>query len=350
MLRGTKRKVSLAAGATILFATPLVMVFTNHHRATPAPSITTLRAELGRRLFADTSLSEDGTVSCSSCHIPSRAYTDGRPVAIGTHGQEGTRNTPSLATIAPSHEDSFFWEGRRGSLEQAVLDPLTNPREMGLLEEAEVVRRIASNPGYREPFAKAFPESKEIKIGNVGTALATFVQSLKPTPSTYDRFADQNDPSALTPRALAGLTLFKGKAGCVECHSLQGHPAMLTDHAYHRTGVGLDSVNQNLASLSEGVVQRSLEGGAVGNRITEHADEAQLGRFNVTRNPSDIGLFRTPSLRDVARTAPYMHDGSVRTLDEAIDREVYYRSLQRGYPVSLSVEERENLKAFLEAL
>ena len=344
------REVLVAAGAATLFIALLLAVLTSHDRAAEIPPLTPLRVELGQQLFFDQNLSDDGTISCSSCHKPDRAYTDGRTVAIGSHVREGTRNTPSLTNIASSREVSFFWEGRRNRLEQAVLDPLTNPREMGLVDEAGLIRRIDSNPDYRMLFAKAFPTNKGIKIEDVGTALADFVHSLKPKVSTYDRFADQNDSGAMTRRAQLGLALFKGKAGCSECHSLQGHPAALTDQSYHRTGVGLDSINQNLASLTEGVVQRSLRGSAIGNRIAEHADEAQLGRFNVTRDPTDIGLFRTPSLHDVALTAPYMHDGSVRTLDEAIDLEVYYRSLQRGYPISLSVDEREDLRAFLEAL
>jgi cytochrome c peroxidase len=168
--------------------------------------------------------------------------------------------------------------------------------------------------------------------------------------SAYDRYATQGDRSALNSRAQLGLAIFKGKGRCAECHRLEGSPAMLTDHVYHRAGVGMDAINQNLPALTQAVIKRSLQGGAVGDRVATHADEAQLGRFNVTQDPADIGLFRTPSLRDVSSTAPYMHDGSVATLDDAIDREVYYRSLQAGRPLNLSVEERRDLKAFLEAL
>ena len=267
------------------------------------------------------------------------------------YGQAGTRNTPSLATIGTSKEESFFWDGRRTTLQQAVLDPLTNPIEMGLHDQAELIKEIEQNANYRIAFAQAFPDSaKDITPQDIATVLVAYISSLKSPESAYDRYALHGDPTALTPRAQLGLAIFKGKGRCIECHLLQGSPAMLTDHAYHRTGVGLDAVSQHLPELTQAIIERSLHGTAIGDRVATHADEAQLGRFNVTQDPSDIGLFRTPSLRGVASTAPYMHDGSVPTLDEAIDREVYYRSLQAGYPLSLTVEERQDLKAFLQAL
>lgn len=280
--------------------------------------------------------------------MPDKSYTDGRAVAIGTYGRTGTRNTPSLVNIAAAKESAFFWDGRRTALEQAVLDPLTNPVEMGLVDQAALMHRIAQNDGYRRAFIQAFP-GRELTSSEVGTALASYVRSLTPAESALDRYL-HGDRTALNPRAQLGLALFQGKAGCAECHRLEASPPELTDHAYHRTGVGLERVTANLPALTEGVIARSLQGSAIGDRVAMHADEAQLGRFNVTQDPADIGLFRTPSLRGVSHTAPYMHDGSVPTLEDAIDREVYYRSLQAGRPLNLSVEERLNLAAFLQTL
>jgi cytochrome c peroxidase len=288
-------------------------------------------------------------VRCASCHVPEKAYTDGRVVAIGVHGQAGTRNAPSLLNIAAANESAFFWDGRRTALEQAVLDPLTNPLEMGLHDQAELRQRVAQNGAYHTAFAQAFPDGSEITSNKVGAALAAYVRSLRPPESAFDRFLHGNH-ATLNPRAQLGLALFQGKAGCVECHRLEGSSPVLTDHAYHRTGVGLDGITANLPALTEGVIARSLQGSAIGDRVAMHADEAQLGRFNVTQDPADIGLFRTPSLRGVAHTAPYMHDGSVATLEDAIDREVYYRSLQAGRPLNLSVEERLDLAEFLRSL
>ena len=318
--------------------------------ATDASMRLAQRIALGKLLFNDAHLSADGRIRCASCHIPDKRYTDGRRVAIGIGGQAGTRNTPSLLTIEEARETSFFWDGRRSALDQAVLDPLTNPVEMGLRDQHELLQRIQQTSAYAQAFADAFPGSRSISSDHVATALVDYVRSLKSPESAYDRYALHNDKTALNARALLGLAIFEGKGRCAECHVLQGTPAALTDHAYHRTGVGLDTIASQLPELTEGVIERSLQGAALGNRIAMHADEAQLGRFNVTQNPADIGLFRTPSLRGVSRTAPYMHDGSVATLDDAIDREVYYRSLQFGRPLQLTVEEREDLKAFLESL
>lgn len=323
------------------------------HRARQPSGSSTLTAQriaLGKQLFNDAHLSADGTIRCASCHKPENHYTDGRRVAVGVEGRTGTRNTLSLMTIADAQETSFFWDGRRARLNQAVLDPLTNPVEMGLPDQTVLLQRVQQDPSYIKAFAQAFPDAKpSVTTDHIAAALVAYIHSLKSPKSAYDRYA-QGDKTALTPRALLGLGLFKGKGRCAECHLLTGTPVMLTDHGYHRTGVGLDAIASDLPSLTEGVIQRSLQGAAIGDRVATHTDESQLGRFNVTRDPADIGLFRTPSLRDVSDTAPYMHDGSVATLDDAIDREVYYRSLQAGHPLQLTVEERKDLKAFLEAL
>jgi cytochrome c peroxidase len=340
-------------GFAALVTLSVCMAFVVHLKANVQHNATLLveqRIALGRQLFNDPHLSADGNIRCASCHMPEKDYTDGRQVAVGVYGRTGTRNTPSLATIVASHEDSFFWDGRRITLEQAVLDPLTNPVEMGLSDQTALMRRIMQNAAYRAAFARAFPDTNtNLTPQEVGTVLAAYVRSVRSPVSGYDRYAN-GDRTALTPTAILGLDIFKGKGHCAECHALEGSPAMLTDHRYHRSGVGLDTVNQQLPELTQQMIQRSLQGAAIGDRVSTHAEEAQLGRFNVTLDPADIGLFRTPSLRGVSSTAPYMHDGSIPTLDEAIDREVYYRSLQAGYPLNLTVEERQDLKAFLQAL
>lgn len=340
--------VLLVAAVLISVAVGVVLHPVAH--ASPDAALLVRRIALGKQLFNDPSLSSDGTVRCASCHIPEKAYADGRVVAIGVYGHTGTRNTPSLLNIAAAKESAFFWDGRRTALEQAVLDPLTNPVEMGLHDQTQVMQRITQNNTYRAAFAQAFPEHGDsLTSDEVGAALATYVRSLTSPESAFDRYLHGNR-AALNPRAQLGLALFQGKAGCAECHRLDGSVPTLTDHAYHRTGVGLDSITTSLPALTEGVIARSLQGSAIGDRVATHADEAQLGRFNVTLEPADIGLFRTPSLRGVSHTAPYMHDGSVATLEEAIDREVYYRSLQAGRPLNLSVEDRLDLAEFLKAL
>jgi cytochrome c peroxidase len=344
------RLTELLAQLIALVASALLLSH-RAHGGQPSPSLLNERIALGRQLFNNPNLSSDGAIRCASCHIPEKGYTDGRRVAIGVFGKEGTRNTPSLAALASSQDKTFFWDGRRSELEQAVLDPLTNPVEMGLPDHSDVLHRIAADPTYGKSFARAFPNAGGHPTSQeVATALADYVRSLKQPESAYDRFAIHGDTSALSTSAQLGLVIFKNKAHCSDCHLLEGNPPMLTDHSYHRTGVGMDSISDQLPSLTHDVIARSLQGADIGNRVATHNDEAQLGRFNVTENPADIGLFRTPSLRGVASTAPYMHDGSVATLDDAIDREVYYRSLQSGHPLQLTIEERAELKAFLQSL
>lgn len=337
-------------GVGVLASTLAVFALRPTTHGSRDASLLAQRIALGKQLFNDPSLSADGTVRCASCHMPERSYTDGRAVAIGVYGRAGTRNTPSLLNIAAANEPAFFWDGRRTVLEQAVLDPLTNPVELGLHDQTQVMQRIAQNSAYRAAFAQAFPTRGDtFTLDEVGVALATYIRSLTPPKSAFDRYG-HGDRTALNPRAQLGLALFQGKAGCAECHRLEGASPAFTDHAYHRSGVGMDGIAANLPTLTQGVIARSLQGGAIGDRVATHTDEAQLGRFNVTLEPADIGLFRTPSLHGVSRTAPYMHDGSVPTLDDAIDREVYYRSLQAGRPLNLSVEERLDLAEFLRSL
>ncbi len=337
-------------GVGVLASTLAVFALHPTAHGSSDASLLVQRVALGKRLFNDPSLSADGTVRCASCHIPAKAYADGRATAVGVYGRVGTRNTPSLLAVEIAKEGTFFWDGRRTVLEQAVLDPITNPVEMGLHDQAQVMQRIAQNTIYRAAFAQAFPKRGDaFTPDEVGVVLAAYIRSLTPPESAFNRYL-LGDHAALNPRAQLGLALFQGKAGCAECHRLEGSSPAFTDRTYHRTGVGLDGIAANLPALTEGVMARALQGGAIGDRVATHTDEAQLGRFNVTLEPADIGLFRTPSLRDVSRTAPYMHDGSVPTLEDAIDREVYYRSLQADRPLNLSVEERLDLAEFLRSL
>ena len=266
----------------------------------PAPEqnpITLEGARLGRQLFFDKRLSRDGTISCATCHDPAYAFADARPVAIGIQGQRGTRRTPRLANRA--YGRSFFWDGRAPTLEDQVAGPIENPLEMNL------------------PLADAARRTGLTGLA-LRRALATYVRTILSGDSPYDRYlAGQRD--ALTAAARAGLQLFRGKAGCFTCHL----GTNLTDERFHNTGLA--------------------------------AQYPDAGRFTVTARPADRGAFKTPSLRDVARAAPYMHDGSLATLDEVIDH--YDRGGRRQenldreiHPLDLTYAEKQDLKAFLESL
>jgi cytochrome c peroxidase len=254
--------------------------------------LTAEKIEVGRRLFFDRRLSRDGSVACVSCHDPERAYSDGRPVAVGIEGRMGRRNAPAL--VNRGYGRLLFWDGRAKSLEEQVLKPIEDPNEMDLgIEEAS--RRVG------------------LTKSEISQALASFVRSLLFGDSPYDRFSG-GDATALTADERAGLQLFRGRANCVACHAGPN----LTDERLHNTGI----------AWRDG---RFLDQGG--------------GR----------GDFKTPTLREIARTAPYMHDGSLATLEDVID--YYDRGGNRNqyldaelHPLHLSMEERRDLVLFLRSL
>lgn len=262
--------------------------------------LTPEKIALGRRLFFDSSLSVDRTMSCATCHDPERSYTDGRAVAKGVHDANGVRNTPTILNAGFGR--AFFWDGRAATLEEQVLGPIVNPKELGL-PESELKQRTGL-------------ESKD-----VAAALASYVRTIRSGESRYDWFqAGQSE--MLTSEERLGLEIFRGRAGCAACH---GGPN-LTDDRFHNTGIGW---------------------GATG--------PSDQGRFAVTSSEPDRGAFKTPTLRDVARTAPYMHDGSLTTLDAVVD--YYARGGNRNpnldprmRPEQLRPDEKRALVAFLKTL
>jgi len=304
-------------------------------------------AALGKALFHDKRLGADGKTSCASCHDPGKAFSDGRALALGVHDQHGTRNTPSLTAMVTSRRTTFFWDGRRSRLEDAVMDPFSNPVEMGLADRATVSQRVHGLPEYERWFPRESRPSLSETDQVISQALATYLRTLSALPTRFERFT-QGDANAISAREKIGLAIFQGKGQCATCHIPES--GRLSDNLFHRSGVTMDDIAIRLPELTRKVLERNLAGEALGSRIATHHDEAQLGRFLVIQHPDDIEKFGTPSLRNVRLTAPYMHDGSVATLDDAIDREVYYRGLDTGYPIGLTAQERSDLRAFLEAL
>ena len=258
------------------------------------------KIELGRRLFHDRRLSRDRSIACASCHKPHRAFSDGRPIAIGVARRLGRRSAPAL--INRGYGRAFFWDGRAASLEQQVLEPIEDPNEMDMTLP-EVSARVGLSPE------------------EISRALASYVRSIRSGNSRFDRFVN-GDRRALSPAQRAGLQVFRGKGKCTACHSGPN----FTDERFHNTGV----------AWRDGLLH----------------DE---GRSAVTAQNEDRGAFKTPTLREIARTAPYMHDGSLVTLDAVID---YYN---RGgnpspgldpalRPLRLTTTEKEVLAVFLRSL
>ncbi len=305
------------------------------------------KVALGRRLFFDARLSANGEVSCGSCHQPEHAFTDRRILALGVENRRGTRNTPTLLNAA--FNASQFWDGRRASLEEQVRDPLVNPLEHGLADHAALIAFLGADPDYVREFEGAFGTVRgQIEMDQVAGALASFVRSLLGGDSPFDRYFYAGDKSALSEPAIRGLGLFQGRAQCTGCHSIDAQQATFSDGQFHTVGVELGRVAPRLASLATRVARTPKE--EINSLIARDADVAALGRFVVTLDPADIGKFRTPTLRNIALTAPYMHDGSVATLGEAVDHELYYRGQALGRPLVLTPAEKSDLLAFLRSL
>jgi cytochrome c peroxidase len=285
-------------------------------RAIPKDNaLTEARVGLGRRLFFDPILSGDGSTSCASCHDPARSFSTNDQFAIGVGGVRGPRNSPSL--INRLYGKSFFWDGRAASLEEQALKPIGNKIELASSVD-EAVARLHADATYVSQFREAY--GGDVTSKNLAKALAGFQRTLLSGDSRVDRF-QAGDASSLTPDERVGLWIFESRGGCWKCHQGRNY----TDERHHNTGVSWGKQPQD------------------------------LGRFRVTRQDQDRGHFKTPTLRDIARTGPYMHDGSIATLREVV---LFYN--QGGgknphrdallAPLNLNDREIDLLVAFLKSL
>ena len=306
---------------------------------------------LGSNLFRDPRLSIDGTLSCATCHEPSRDFTDGRATAHGRGHRVLSRRVPSLNNVV--YRRDLFWDGRAADLTEQVRSPLTSPVEHGLTTDAEVLRAIHRARDLEHDVAAAFGISPAaIRVTHLQTALAAYETTLLSGNSPVDRYLYGNDASALSPSAVRGLHLFRGRARCATCHTMGEKSALFTDDHYHAGPAALpDSTLAHLPELTAEIerLQRRGASGPLSTLIATRPDVSALGRYLATLEPTDIGRFRTPSLRNVAVRPPYFHDGHATSLEEAIDQELYGRSGGRE-PIVLTTDERADLRAFLEAL
>ena len=279
---------------------------------------------LGRKLFYDTILSADKTTACSTCHNPDLGFADGRELPEGARGQKGSRNAPTVLNAA--YNTLLSWDGRAPSLEQQTEARVRNPAEMAHSLEG-VESKLMANPTYEVAFEKAFgPEP--IKFQMVAQAIASFERTILTGDSAFDRYLYGGDNKALSKAAARGLEVFRNpeKDNCAACHRIDESFALFTDYQFHNLGVGVNAKGQ----------------------LTDS------GRCAVTKNDADRGAFKTPTLRNVALTAPYMYDGSLKTLREVIDFHARggntnpYLDKEIKPRDFLSEQEREELAAFLE--
>lgn len=316
--------------------------------STPTPQASA-QVALGQKLFFDQRLSGDGSISCASCHQPERAFTDGRAVAQGIRKSQGTRNTPTVLNAA--FNTTQFWDGRRDSLETQAGDPFLNPIEHGVRDASALVALVRADPDYVRAFGQAFAVGADgISTALMNRALASYERTLLAADSPFDRYLYGGDKQALSASARRGLALFRGVAQCASCHTITESDALLTDNRFHSLNIGLKRIESRLPALTTQLERARSSQAGVDKAVLSDPDVGELGRFAVTLDLADLAKFRTPSLRNVALTAPYMHDGSVRTLEEVVELEIYYRSAFDGRPLVLDVQEKRDLIEFLQAL
>ncbi|MCX8049258.1 MAG: cytochrome-c peroxidase [Methylohalobius sp.] len=316
--------------------------------------LTLEKAALGQKLFEDKRFSADGTISCAHCHRPDLAFQDGLPVSMGIKGQKGTRNAPTVINAA--YYTTQFWDGRRTSLEEQAKDPLLNPIEHGLKSHDTVVEVVRGDPKYQAQFRQAFSlKPEQITIDHVAQAIASFERTLVAGNSPFDRYLYGGDKNALSPAAVRGLELFRGKGRCVSCHVIEQSTALFTDNRFHNLGVGFAKIGDRLPQVVSAWRKAKAEGRAADEAVLTQAELSELGRFAVSGETSDIGAFKTSSLRNIALTAPYMHDGSLKTLEEVVN---FYDQggidnpmLDSGIrPLGLTPQEKSDLVEFLKSL
>ncbi len=309
-------------------------------------SMTASKIALGEKLYFDKRLSIDQTVSCATCHDPATALADINAVGVGIQNKKGARNSPTV--LNSMFNESQFWDGRAPTLEEQAKLPLINPIEMGMPDHAAVVKRVSEIAEYQKEFASVFGKDG-ITIDTIAKAIAAFERTQLSGNSPFDRFI-AGDQKAISEAAKRGWELFNGKARCISCHTFNASSPFFSDFKFHNIGVAAkDQDFPKLARRARQVLDADPK------RAEQLIDEmalspgfSELGRYLVTKQPRDIGTFKTSMLRDIELTAPYMHNGSEKTL---LDVVIFYNkggeinpNLDGGMrPLKLSDPEMEDI-------
>jgi len=325
--------------SSILGLPPLVIPLDNPQSAE--------KIALGKKIFNDPKFSQNGKISCASCHLQELAFTDGKKVAKGIHGLTGLRNAPTVVNAA--FFETLFVDGRAKSLEDQSLQPMLNPIEHGLKNEQAILDIALQNPYYTQQIQQIFSvTASEINVTHIAKALASFERTLIAGNSKFDQYFFAQDRSQLSASAARGLLVFKRKGNCANCHEISWDNALFTDNRFYNIGIGSKAITPIENKLNS-ALRKSKK-----FPLTAVQQEA-LGRFNVTRIVSDIGKFKTPTLRNIELTAPYMHDGSIQTLEEVV--EYYDKGGDKNlfldpaiFPLHLSDQEKQDLVEFMKSL
>ncbi|MCK5355484.1 MAG: c-type cytochrome, partial [Methyloprofundus sp.] len=316
--------------------------------------ITVDKIALGRKLFYDRRLSLNNTFSCAMCHIPEQGFSSHEmATAVGIEGRSVRRNSPTIYNVA--YATLLFHDGRESTLEQQAWGPLLAHNEMGNPSIGYVINKINALDDYQGLFEQSF--SKAADMLTVGQAIASYQRSLVSADSTFDRWFYGKQTSSASASVKRGFALFTGKAGCSACHTVGKKSALFSDNQMHNTGIGFRESMQKTPDKQKIQVAPGvfIEVDAQQLATISETKASDLGRYEITQNPDDRWKYKTPSLRNIALTAPYMHNGSLSTLTAVVE---FYN--QGGVsnevldplikPLVLSNEEIKQLLAFLASL
>ncbi|MDQ1257995.1 MAG: cytochrome c peroxidase [Candidatus Hydrogenedentes bacterium] len=316
---------------------------------------------LGEKLFNDIRFSSTGAVSCATCHATNKAFTDG-PLSVseGINKLTGTRNAPTVINAA--YSTTMFWDGRSPSLEEQSLHPFLNPVEMALKDHQPILDIVRSDPAYVNAFEKVFGKKGEaVTMTEVTQAIAAFERTIVGGNSPFDRWRYSGEEDALTPQQKRGFDLFVNEGRCVSCHRVEETQALFTDNRFHNIGVGINAIQDEVPALAGEFIKADASAAEVDVQVLTDKRTSELGRFAHSRDFDNLGSFKTPTLRNIALTAPYMHDGSQKTLLDVVK---HYNNggvtnegdrvndfLSGGIrPLGLTDAQMDDLVAFMEAL
>lgn len=308
---------------------------------------------LGEKLFFDGRLSVDGTVACSTCHDPARAFTDGRPASVGIKGRVGERNAPTILNAL--FNKTQFWDGRAKSLEDQAALPIINPVEMGQPSVEAAAANVAAVPEYQQAFRSVFgrpPNGPDLL-----RAIASYERSQVAFDSPFDHFI-AGQTNAISDSAKRGWELFNTQARCNKCHALSDtkrDPTFFMDNDFHNIGIGTIRHNVVALAVKAQKLVNSQDAAAIDSAAIQ-TEMSVLGRFLITKKQTDIASFKTPSLRNVLVTAPYFHDGSQQTLWDVMDHYNKGDGLHNPYldediqPLALTERDIDDVVAFMASL
>jgi cytochrome c peroxidase len=332
-----------AAAPVPLFSAEMIRSFTPSDNA-----MTDAKVKLGDMIFDEKRVSADNSIACNTCHSPRNGFTTHTEAARGVGDQIGKRNAPSI--LNSMFYKSMFWDGRAATLEEQATLPILNPVEMGQKDPKDVVAKLAAIPEFVEAFQKVFGRPPNWE--DMGKALAAFERTRLSTEAPFDRFL-HGDEKALNASQRRGWALFTGNARCGTCHTYDPALPLFGDNRFHNTGVGAGK--QDFNQLAKRAARSDEANKSEIDRLALETDDSELGRFLVTKKREDIGGFKTPFLRDVLLTGPYMHDGSLETLWDVV--EFFNKGGERNpfldaemKPLGLTASEVDDLVNFLGAL